>query len=263
MDRDQNVITASEFGKKIRSVDLFANYERSNGNELFYSIERRNHDKNIKDNFGRVATFLPTKEYGYIDMPEELKEFTKSGNGFFTGCSGVEFIEWDPKAQYPDGVWNVVFEEKSIIGSVSFKMTPEEFEKFHNNIDNISHTLLDDIKTVLESLDTQKVVNLYNEYAEANSYERITTIDDLRAWAGSDRLLDLALNDQIDLKDKYFTYNGLGKEVSFSNIHDPHSPIDLNDLATFIENKMDGFGIDELEELIDEYEADNEEELDI
>lgn len=109
VDRDTINITADFFGE-IRFIDLFKDYTKASEDELFFSIERRDKDGN----------YIPQRECGFITETPEMKEFIH--NEFFTGCSGIKFIEWEDE-------WNVVFPEKTIIGNISLKMSFEEFNK--------------------------------------------------------------------------------------------------------------------------------------
>ena len=47
---------------------------------------------------------------------------------FFTGCNGVQFIQWKD-------CFNVVFDEQSIIGGISFEMSLEEFSKLFPTVE--------------------------------------------------------------------------------------------------------------------------------
>ena len=107
-DNERPYITADFFGS-CRFINL-SNKNDHTEDDLFFSIERRDADGN----------YISQKEYGYIRKTKEMKNFIK--NEFFTGCSGVKFIQW------PDS-WNVVFDELSIIGGISYEMSFEEFNK--------------------------------------------------------------------------------------------------------------------------------------
>ena len=113
MDREnKNNLQASSFGE-YRIIDL--SRDKKMGNEIFFSIEPR-------DENGRYSSL---KTYGYFKISEEMQTFID--RDFFTGCSGIKFIQWNE-------CWNVVFDEASIIGGISFKMSFEEFDKLFAGI---------------------------------------------------------------------------------------------------------------------------------
>ena len=105
-------ITASFFGdQNIRFVDLLKDKVRRSKDELFFTIEGRGEKGNFPSD---------KKQYGYMKLTDGLKEFIKKY--FITGCEGVSFIEWKD-------CYNVVFDERSIIGGISYSMSFEEFNK--------------------------------------------------------------------------------------------------------------------------------------
>lgn len=104
-------ITKEFFGMEYRFIDIMKPNKKEE-DEIFFCIERRK-DLGIYD----------THKYGYLKKTPEMKKFI--AEKFFTGCSGISFIQWND-------CWNVVFEEKSIIGNISFKMENEEFNKLFN-----------------------------------------------------------------------------------------------------------------------------------
>lgn len=108
----------------------------------------------------------------------------------------------------------------------------------------------------LDQLSTDELVNIYNDYAIANGYEVIhnldeNTINELydNPWQALYDSNHKAFNDN----DYFFTYNGYGHMVTFSNEDDENSPISTSDIATWIEG----------DELFTEYniEIDNSETL--
>ena len=99
----------SDFFGSYRMIDIMKKNNKEE-DELFFSIERR-------DEYGN---YIPRKEYGYLKKTPEMNQFLH--DEFFTGCNRVQFIQWEDK-------WNVVFDEASIIGGISFKMSFAEFDK--------------------------------------------------------------------------------------------------------------------------------------
>lgn len=109
-----NEISANDFGTH-NMVDIMKNKHNRKANELFFSIEARDKNGDYKRN----------KFYGYMELTEKMLDFVK--HEFFTGCGGIEFIQWK-------NCWNVVFNEQSIIGGISCKMSFKEFNKLFANI---------------------------------------------------------------------------------------------------------------------------------
>lgn len=89
----------------------------------------------------------------------------------------------------------------------------------------------------LNKLSTDELVNLYIEYASDNSYESIYNLDEstinelyTSPWQA---LYDSNHKDFND-RDYFFTYNGNGHMVSFSNEDDSNCPIDIEELAQWL-----------------------------
>ena len=105
------------------------------------------------------------------------------------------------------------------------------------NTTTLSSVQLSQVIEQLNNLSTDELVNVYIDYAEQNSYERIynldeSTIDELYSspWQA---LYDSNHKDFND-RDYFFTYNGNGHMVSFSNEDDKNCPIDTEELAQWI-----------------------------
>lgn len=107
------------WGKDIKFVNLLKDKFHREFNQLFFSIEAIDTEKDIKEYHHKsIAT-------GYITVTNQMEKFVKEN--FFTGCNGLKFIQWD------NGVWNVVFNEATIIGSVSFRITDKQMKQIFNN----------------------------------------------------------------------------------------------------------------------------------
>ena len=100
----------------------------------------------------------------------------------------------------------------------------------------------------LNNLSTDELVNLYNEYASDNSYETIYNLDESTInelynspWQA---LYDSNHKDFND-RDYFFTYNGNGHMVSFSNEDDDNCPIDISELSQWLisEDKLSDYDI--------------------
>ena len=92
----------------------------------------------------------------------------------------------------------------------------------------------------LNRLSTDELVNLYIEYASDNGYENIYNLDESTInelynspWQA---LYDSNHKDFND-RDYFFTYNGNGHMVSFSNEDDSNCPIDISELAQWLINE--------------------------
>lgn len=106
-----------------------------------------------------------------------------------------------------------------------------------NNTVTLAQVQLKQVIEQLKQLSTDELVNVYMDYAEQNSYERIynldeSTIDELYSspWQA---LYDSNHKDFND-RDYFFTYNGNGHMVSFSNEDDDNCPIDIEELSQWI-----------------------------
>lgn len=108
-------IKADFFSKKFRFFDMrdSKNSHKAEENEIFFCVKRRKLPKN-----GKYYEY--SYEYGYFHKTPQMEKFIQ--NNFFTGCSGIQFIQWE-------NCWNVVFDEATILGGISFRMENEEFNK--------------------------------------------------------------------------------------------------------------------------------------
>lgn len=169
------VVNADFFGK-YTFINLLRKNTRSD-DEVFFSIQRRD----------AVGQYVPTEEYGYIRKTKEMEDFIK--NNFFTGCSSVQFIQWLD-------CWNVVFDESSIIGGISFRMSFEEFDK-------LFPTKADTIRKIEDEF--SKARNENESFEGTMSYMIDCLINrsfDEWNWL-SDRLWQLRENDINSLLKKY------------------------------------------------------------
>lgn len=105
----------SDFFGEARCIDIHNNSLKNKDGEIFFSIQRRGGDNK----------YIPQKDYGYLVKTDEMENFIY--HQFFTGCDSIQFIQWEHE-------WNVVFDEKSIIGGVSFRMDFEEFDKVFGEV---------------------------------------------------------------------------------------------------------------------------------
>lgn len=101
----------------------------------------------------------------------------------------------------------------------------------------------------LEDYDTEAMVNIYNQYADAMRYERINdndeqTINELYS-SPYDALLAASYGDYNPNHD-YFTYDGHNNLSSFNFTDDDNSPIDISELAEWLisEDKLSDYDIE-------------------
>ena len=91
----------------------------------------------------------------------------------------------------------------------------------------------------LEQYDTEAMVNIYNQYADAMRYERINdndehTINELYS-SPYDALLAASYGNYNPNHDS-FTFDGYNNLSSFNFTDDDNSPIDISELAEWINN---------------------------
>lgn len=113
----------------------------------------------------------------------------------------------------------------------------------------------------LNRLSTDELVNLYIEYANDNNYETIynldeSTINDI--YTSPWQALYDSNHKNFNDRDYFFTYNGNGHMVSFSNEEDSNCPIDISELAQWLisEDKLVDYNItvNTLEDMLDSIE---------
>ena len=102
----------------------------------------------------------------------------------------------------------------------------------------------------LSNLDTSDLVNIYNEYAEANNYNRIESMSEFddyhRGMSPSEIARMVSESEDFDIDDDYFYEDDWGDIKSFTDWNDYDSPIDdLDELADFLfENDLEVAGVD-------------------
>lgn len=98
------------------------------------------------------------------------------------------------------------------------------------------------ISQVIEQLndyDTEALINIYNQYADAMSYERIydndeTTLNEV--FSTPYDAIKQTNNFLYKDHENYFTFNGYGHAISFDYSTDDNCPIDIEELAQWISN---------------------------
>ena len=100
----------------------------------------------------------------------------------------------------------------------------------------------------LSNLSTDELVNLYIDYASQNSYETIYSLDEStinELYTSPWQALYDSNHKEFNDRDYFFTYNGNGHMVSFSNEDDSNCPITFSELAQWLidEDKLSEYDI--------------------
>ena len=100
----------------------------------------------------------------------------------------------------------------------------------------------------LNNLSTDELVNLYIEYASDISCETIYNLDEStinKLYTSPWQALYDSNHKDFNDRDYFFTYNGNGHMVSFSNEDDSNCPIDISELAQWLisEDKLAEYAI--------------------
>ena len=122
--------------------------------------------------------------------------------------------------------------------------------------------LYDRIREELESWGTDELVEIWNDYCNERNY-----MDDYIEYNNPDEFMSgrtpsevlEQIGDNYDIRDDYAVYTIYGWE-SFNCTTDEHCPIDIDTLADWIVDDEDGHGYDSLQDIVDEYLEEEEEE---
>lgn len=103
------------------------------------------------------------------------------------------------------------------------------------------------IKKVLENMDTERIVEIWNRYIDASNHfdDEVYTMDDFDNQMESRSILDVitdCFHGEFKPSDYYWYYTENGDISSFDFWDESSSPIDLDDVAAFAvehENDMD------------------------
>ena len=111
-------------------------------------------------------------------------------------------------------------------------------------------TTKEKIIEALKDRTSEEIIAIYNEYAEAERYERIYDMYELDGLEGSKPLSEVLdrLGEDFNIRHNYFTYTDDLDILSFDYYDDTNSPVYLDELAEWIidEDKA-GEYIDDLE----------------
>ena len=128
-------------------------------------------------------------------------------------------------------------------------------------------TRYEKIKEAIESMSDSEIVYLYNDYCDAAHYEdcQVYTMDDLDEIMYSTKpweVLRMAFYGDFRPCDNYFYFNGCGNLESFDYADSGNSPIDVGDIAAWIDDNEDALNNDDIQEILDEWEDEDEEDED-
>lgn len=110
------------------------------------------------------------------------------------------------------------------------------------------NTQLQQVINELNQFATSDLIEIYNECADQNSYERIydndeLTLDDM--FTSHYDAIRASFYGDYNPIHTYFTFNGYGNLQSFEYLDSEHSPIDLEELAQWLinEDKLSDYDI--------------------
>lgn len=106
-----------------------------------------------------------------------------------------------------------------------------------------------------DEMDDEQIVKLYNNYCEANNYERVYTMDDMDELLDSYSPWEVAracyFGDFCPTHD-YWEFNGYGNLHSYYNAYDVvRTKVDVDAIANYIVENEDSLGDDDIQEILD------------
>lgn len=120
----------------------------------------------------------------------------------------------------------------------------------------------DQIKEVLENMDTVDIITIHNEYCDAtnNMDDYIYNMSDFDEIMGNMTPWEIAracfYGNEFCPAHDYFRFNGYANLESFDFAPEGNSGIYVSDIAKYIDENEDALGNDEIQEIFDEYEED-------
>lgn len=105
------------------------------------------------------------------------------------------------------------------------------------NMNTLASKQLSQVIQQLNDMDTQTVIDIYNTYADENSYEKIYDNDEFSINVCFETIhegIKAAIYGDYTVQDSYFTFNGCANLITFNNVIDENCPIDYNELAQWI-----------------------------
>ena len=113
----------------------------------------------------------------------------------------------------------------------------------------------------INSMKTDKIVDLHNRYCEAAGYEddrvySMYELDELLEGRTPTDILSMGFYGDFHPQHDFFWFNGYGNLESADYM--TYMPIYAEDITNYILSKEDSLGNDEIQEILDEEDNDNE-----
>ena len=130
--------------------------------------------------------------------------------------------------------------------------------------------ILNYLKTLRETYETDTLVSIHNEYCDSNNCmdDYIYSMNDFdEIFSGSDpwEVARTCFYGDFRPTDDYFYFNGYGNCCSFDVISNQenftNSPVYLEDIASYMDDNDDDLGCSEIREIIENYEELEAEEV--
>lgn len=120
------------------------------------------------------------------------------------------------------------------------------------------------IKEVLEDMHISDIVSVHNAYCDSCNYMddyiySMGEFDELMFNVEPWEVARACYYGDFCPAHDYFYYNGYGNLESFDYVGD-NDPISIDDIAAYVDSEEDSLNCNELQEVIDEYEEDEEDE---
>ena len=127
-------------------------------------------------------------------------------------------------------------------------------------------TRLEAIKEVLEGMDTVDIITVHNAYCEADSnmddyiYSMGEFDEIMYGYTPWEVARSCFYGHEFCPAHDYFRFNGYANLESFDFAPGGNSGIYISDIAEYIDRTEDNLDNDEIQEVLDEYEEEDEEE---
>lgn len=121
-------------------------------------------------------------------------------------------------------------------------------------------TRYEKIKSILKEKELDELVRIHNDYCDTSKfYDNMVYLmdefDDLFGNCSPWELVRMAFyGHEFNPNHDYFTFNGYGNLESFNGLNAEYCPIDVEDIATYMDEYAEAFGVDEVLRLFEETE---------
>lgn len=117
------------------------------------------------------------------------------------------------------------------------------------------------VNDTLWELEDYELVSVWNEFCSRNNYAGdyiygMEEFDEQHQGATPTEIVN-EIDSDFDTGDDFFRYTLYGT-VSFTTATDNIDKYELGDLSTYIVDNLDGLGCETLQEIVDEYESEDE-----